>query len=146
MSSYFTHLTLQAEHELIKGDMERAYGGGPVVNYDFLPVWDEFEEEEIEEMMEVAQHIKEPILVELSLEQQKKVDMEQVEVEAMESQHESFQRENNMGDEDIQTLVEESQRVKTLELEPLQNLIYNQALSCWILEDPVAEYMGSQFV
>jgi len=57
--------------------MERAYGGGPIVNYDLPPMWDEYEEEDIEELMQTTQHIKEPLLAVLSLGQQKKVDMEQ---------------------------------------------------------------------
>lgn len=76
-SSYFTHLAFSTKHELIKGDMEGTYEGGPIVNYDLPPVWDDFEEEEIEEVMEAAQHINEPSLAKLYLEQQKKVDMEQ---------------------------------------------------------------------
>jgi len=50
-------------------------------------------------------------------------------------------------DEVEDPLEEESLSAKTFELEPMKSLIQNdQALSCWSLEHPVADYMRSQIL
>jgi len=61
----------------------------------------------------------------------------------MENQHEYMQKEENLVKDEDESTKEESQINRTFELEPLQDSVHIQALSCWKLEDPVDAYMGS---